>query len=846
MVAAEGKLHRIAPAEAPEHSPPLHRAPFVAVAASFAVGVFISDRAEISLAAWVIITSSAAAFCIGALFFGRRRLATALVLLGFGAAGGTAYHYRCTYLPSGHIAKIVSDERILAKVRGTICAQPITRIKTPLILGESDAAPWCFETGFNLRLSAIISESGPLPATGKLKVKLYSRNPGIQYGDEVILTGQLQVPNSPTNPSQFDYRRYLRRQGIHAILYVSNDAGVEPTGSSEGCVTRWFFGARRRLLSLIARGSDERGGKVLAAMLLGAREQLLPSTVKSFQRSGTMHLLAISGLHVGMIAGFVWLLAGLAGAPYRVRSLVVILCVVCYVLLTGARPPAVRAAVMIVLIALGGVLSRRQIPINSLALAALIILIFSPGEVFMRGFQLSFIAVFSIVCFYRPIRKMLDRLKSRLEYLQAPEERSWLLRGWIAAKRAGFPLVSVSLAATIGVLPLIAHTFNIVSVIGIVCNTVLVPFTSIVVWLGLVGLLVALPLSLLWPAAAAVLWPAGIAAGGLERAAEAAAQAPFSYFYTAGPPVWFLVAYYALLAAVALRHTLRLPPRRCAVLFLILLNLLVATAAWPGRGRPRVTCFDVRHGTSVFFELPSGKTLLYDCGTANAFFDVGSYITAPALWDRGIHTIDLLILSHPDADHINGVPSLIENFRIGCVVHAPAFESEPLGARLIRMIDEYGIPRRELTARQMIDLGDTTIEALNPPKGPDLKSGGDPNNRSLVIRVSCSGSSFLLCGDIQRPATSWLLASGQDLRADVIFLPHHGSFYSNTADLLRAVEPRLAIVSCDRGYAGQSLLDTLDSTGIRTIQTAECGAIDISIEDAGLEVDHFVPSSNSQ
>jgi len=809
------------------------------VAGSFAAGILLTEYAHIPLTGWLALALPALILGIGGLFFRRAGIATIGVLLGFCAAGGAIYHYRCVRLPPGHIAEIVSDDPMLMRVRGYVCTDPVSRRKAPLGLSEGSARRLC-ETALDLKLNAIMTNAGPRPACGKIKVKLYEDNPGIQFGDEVILTGRIEAPGSPTNPSQFNYRQYLRRLGIRAVLRVPNAAGVEWTGRSTGRVRRSLFGVRRYLLSLISTPGNGRGGKVLAAMLLGAREELPPDTVERFRQSGTMHLLAISGLHVGMVAGAIWLVAGLVGADARLRSIAVVLCVVAYVLLTGARPPAVRAAVMIGLVALGGAFARRQVTVNSLALAAFIILVFSPGEIFMRGFQLSFVAVLCIVYFYRPIIDLLNKLKVPLEDLQAPEERSLALRGWIAGKKLVFPCVSVSVAASIGVLPLIAHTFHIVSLIGVVCNAILVPLASLVVWLGLAGLAAALPLSLVWAGAGMLVKPAVGGALLLDRAAALAARAPGSYFYTAGPPLWFLLSYYAVLLLIVHRRILRLTPRRCAVVFVILVNTLAVHAAWPDRGNLNVTCFDVRHGTCVLFDLPSGETLLYDCGTASMFFDVGSYIVAPELWRRGIRRIDALILSHSDADHMNGAFSLLKRFKIAEVFHPPGFRNNPLGALLLREIDDLDIAHRDLVAGEVLKLGDATIDVLNPPGGPVMRPGSDPNNESLVVRVNCSGKRFLLCGDIQAPAIRRLLASGHNLRAEVILMPHHGSHLSNVAGLLEAVEPEAAIMSCERGYVQRSLIESLRAHKIRAFQTARCGAVRITVEEGRLKIDPCV------
>ncbi|NQT18479.1 MAG: ComEC family competence protein, partial [Planctomycetes bacterium] len=337
----------------------LQRTPLVAVVACFILGILVSYYGAVTFPAWASLAAAELGVVGGGLFLRRAALTTVGVLLAFCATGGAVYHYHCEHLPPGHIAEIVSDERALMKVRGYVCSDPTSRRKTPTILFRVGGFTTRWETAFDVRLNAVISAAGAHPAIGKTKVKLYAKNPGIRYGDELILTGQIQIPNAPTNPSQFDYREYLRRHGIRAILYVGGEAGVDRTGRSKSSVLRRLFALRRRLVSMVAAPSNGTGGKMLAAMLLGAREELPPEAEENFRQSGTVHLLAISGLHVGMVAGAVWLLIGMTGTTERVRSIVVILCVACYVFISGARPPAVRAAVMIVLIALGGVLNRR-------------------------------------------------------------------------------------------------------------------------------------------------------------------------------------------------------------------------------------------------------------------------------------------------------------------------------------------------------------------------------------------------------------------------------------------------------------------------------------------------------
>ena len=806
----------------PEH---VKRIPFVAITASLAAGILVSHYAAPPFVLWPALSTACLAGIAAGLILRRPYFAAAFLFAAFLCAGGLLHFHDYHYVPAGHIATLVSDERAFVELHGRIRSDPQSSIKRPLAIPGIEQGPPERETAFDIDLEGVTSPAGRRTVSGRVRVKLAGDNPSLRYGDDVTLVGTLQAPNYPTNPGQFDYREYLRRAGIRAILYVSGPAGATVTARHAGPM-RLVFAVRRRLISLLKPTPEHRGGKLLAAMLLGATDELSPDVLSNFQNSGAMHLLAVSGLNVGIIAATILWLAGLARVPLSARSFVVLGGVVCYTLLAGAQPPAVRAAVMIAVAVMGGAVSRRQISVNSLALAAFVILVFAPCELFSVGFQLSFAAILSIIHFYRPIRAMLDKLKSALEDLQAREEQSRLLRCWIAWKRIVFPLMAVSLCATIGVTPLVARTFNVVSIGGILLNVVYVPLAWLVVMGGFVALVLAAPLSLVWSSASLLSTPAAYAALLLENIADTSTRLPASYYHTAGPPLWFLLLYYALLVLLIHRHALHLTRMQIAIAILLLLNALAASSLWPGPRRFSVTCYDVRHGNCVFIRFPSGETMLYDCGTQSRFFDVGAYVVSPHLWQQGIHTIDALVLSHPDADHINGVASLLDRFRIGRVYLPPNFESEPLGKCFTTAFEQRGIPCESLCAGQSVALGDARMEVLSPPRDTILQLGRTPNDRSLVVKVSCAGTSLLFTGDIETPAIAWLLMSGQNVQANVLFLPHHGSFTTNASPLVRAVNPASVVISGDQAVDSDQAMKVLSAEGWRVRRTCDEGAIE--------------------
>jgi len=821
----------------------LKRVPFVAIAACFAIGVASSNWTAAPLAFWCSLCAVAVVAGAIAALARRPAAATAAILAAFVAAGGADHTYHYFHLPPDAIARLASDGRVLVKLTATVRTEPVTTLKTPLTLADPRPVEPCHETALDVDVSSIVGGEAARRVRGKVKVKIAAPNPGLHYGDRVQLIGELQAPAAASNPSQFDYRTYLRRQGIRAVLYVSDAGGAEVLHRAGG-IRRLIAIVRGHLIGLINSGAGS-GDSVLAAILAGAVEELSPETIASFRNSGAMHILAVSGLHVGIIAGTVWWIVQMIRLPPRARGLIIVAAVVFYTLLTGARTPAVRAAVMIVIATVGAIIGRRQITINSLALAAFVILLVSPCELYMVGFQLSFLAIFGILHFYVPIRNLLNRLKSPLEDLQALDEQSVWLRLRSVARRWGVPPVSASLAASIGVVPVIACIFNVVNVSGLVCNAVFVPFASLVVVAGFLTLVVQLPLSLIWGGASVLSIPAAVLAGGLEKLAYATTLLPVSYYYASAPPAWFLVAYYALLVAIINREALGVRPARLVIAGAGVLALLaISSLGFANARRMDVTVFDVRHGNCVFFQSPSGKTLLYDCGTRNPFYDAGSQVAAPALWNRGIHRIDALVISHSDSDHISGAISLISRFRIGCVFVPPGFTDEPIGEFLVRALDDGDVPHRELAAGQVVTLDDVRVGILSPPGSGGLKIGTGTNDRSLVVRVDCNGRCFLLTGDIETSTVTWLLNSGQDVAADVLMLPHHGASPPDCLALAGAVHPSIIIASCDKATASDDLAAALHAKGGQFLRTNDCGAISLLDDDGELTVRTWRPTKD--
>jgi len=809
----------------------VRRAPLAVVAACLCGGIIAGQYCTFSSGAWLAAVAVLIVFAAAGVIIRRKRLASVCLLAAFVAAGGLLHYRQYHYVSENHVERIIpADDGLFAKIRAEIVSEPFTVDKAPVLGADSEQAVLRPETAFDVRVSQLHTQSnGSQPVDGLVKVKLYAENPGLMRGDVVELTGKLQVPNRPTNPGQFDYREYLRRQGFRAVMYISGEGGVESAGPARNSLMRQVDIVRARLLAVLRESPFYDDSGILPAMLLGFRGELEPDTLQGFQRSGTMHLLAISGLHVGMIAGACVVLLRLVRVPMRTVNLLVIALVILYVVMSGARPPSVRAAVLIAFAMFGGVISRQQLSLNSVGAAALVILCFSPCELFAVGFQLSFAAFLSIVYFYEAIRDRLYRITRVPGKAFHDAKPPLALRIFSTARGFFVPLVAVSLAAYAGILPLLAQSFNIVSIAALFANVLLVPLAWLIVVCGLAGVMLATLLLPVFPEAGAFLLPANICARALDSASTFFGSLPFSHFYTSGPPVWFVAAYYLLLLAIINRKRLKITPRGLAIAGLLLVNLLALQSVIPKTAKAELTALDVWHGNCVLIEMASGKNMLYDCGTASNYFDVGEYLAAPLLWRKGVFSIDLVMLSHAHTDHVNGVISLLDRFRIGLLAVPRDFDNTWTGNYVLERFRERGVPVREVCAGEKITLGDDTIEIFNPPHRRPQFIAGDPNNESIVARLNIDGRRVLLCGDIEEPAIALLTARRSDIECDIMLLPHHGGYAENLDKLLDAAKPVIALASA-RFFPSDKVCEMLDERDIRLYATPLGGAISVNLK----------------
>ncbi len=793
-------------------------------------------------------------------------------------------------LARGRFARL--SPLILISAVGVLSIQPWSHPRLPAdhvsrlvdtgpweITGTVDGRPMDFESRIRLILRVEGVSDGQMPqrASGILRVTLLGPTPELHQGDRIRFKSRIRPIRNFNNPGGFDYRRYMAHQGVWAAATGEGPAVVVVETNVAGGVLASVDALRGRISRQIDAAGLGPEATVLKALVIGDRTGITPEVREAFTRTGLNHLLAISGLHIGIVASaafvlFRWLLDFwprllMTGAARKAAAILTLGAVAFYALLAGMSPSTQRALVMAAAFLLAFLLERDQDLLNTLALAALAILGAHPPALFSISFQLSFAAVFAIIIGLPPVPHPVPG-----GLRPDPPTRAARIR------QGAVLFLKVSLLATAGTLPLVMHYFNTISFIGIPANVVAIPLIGyLAVLAGLAGALVGL----VWPGAAEVLFQAG---GVILAHAMAAvgwmARLPFAAARTVTPSGVEIGLYYLALGCAV--HLLRRRRERpigarpaaeenrngavggrwahpARILLVLCLLLGAADAAYWLHQRYwhrdlRMTLIDVGQGSAALIELPGGRTMLIDGGgfADNAAFDVGAAVVAPYLWRRKIATVDRLILTHPNSDHLNGLVFIAENFNVGSLwTNGEPWHSQAHRA-LMRAAAARGIarPRFDALPRES-HLEGVKLEVLYPPadfseRREVQRWRRDPNNNSLVTRFSYGEVSILLPGDIMHPAEKELVAlAGGRLKTSVLVAPHHGSRTSSSEEFLGVVQPQVVLISCagrpGSGLSHPQVIERYAQVGVAVYRTDRHGAIRLATDGRRLRIEPFIP-----
>ncbi|HXF58047.1 MAG TPA: DNA internalization-related competence protein ComEC/Rec2 [Actinomycetota bacterium] len=622
--------------------------------------------------------------------------------------------------------------------------------------------------------------------------------PSLARGDRLLVRGWLHALRGEFGDS-------LRRRGYVARLEA---VALERLGPPSDPLQRVANALRSAMARSLARVLPDREAGLLMGLAIGDTSRLDPTVDEDFRATGLSHLTAVSGQNVAMFLAPVLAAAGLLRAGRRGRFALGVGVAAFFVLLTGAEPSVLRAAAMACLGMLGVALGRPRSSPATLGGAVLALLAVNPGLVHAVGFQLSVAATAGLSLLGGPLLRRLARL---------PE--------WVAAPAA------TTLAAQLGVLPLLLYHFGVVPTVALPANVLAFPAVAPAMLLGLLAGAVGLLLPPLGPALGLV---ARLPLAYLEGVAHRLARAPLPSITSPGGQWPLLVGG---LGAVALggwwvRSGRRLG--RPAALGLAVALPVVLLAAGLRSGPPggfTVTFFDVGQGDAALVRSARGATILVDGGPQE-------HEVARKLAALGVRRLDLLVATHPHADHIGGLPAVLARFRVAMVLEPGCGGDSPFQDDFLRALRAAGAPVRHPPPGTVLLVGDLRVEVLGP-EGCFRGTDSDPNNDSLVLRVTDGAWSVLFPGDAEEPAQRELLEAAGLLRATVLKVPHHGGGTSLEA-FFEAVDAQVAVVSVGPnryGHPDPAVLAELEEEGARVLRTDRLGDLTLWLRPSGVLVE---------
>lgn len=802
--------------------------PLVLLAPAITLGVIGDAFLQLSMPLWLVLLGSL--LVLWGLLWSRRseRSASVTLLLAVAAFGGMLHHGHWNLYRSTELSRGLSADKQPVALQGTVLDYPrFLPAKSPASAFEFEL-PNQWKVPFRIR--QIRSGATWEVASGDTEIYVSGDTLDVRPGQSILVFAQATCSEAALNPGEFDFADWARANRRRTFLR----SGFSQCLQASGAPTRWSLWDPIRdvrhyvsgeLAAAIPPGLDG----LAETIFLGRRERLADATDEAFRQTGTVHLLALSGLHLGILALVAyWLLRFLPG-PAWLPAACLLLMTVAYVILVDARPPIVRASILVGAFCVAMILYRRPMFWNSLAAAWILVLCWNPTEIFQAGTQLSFVAVASLAWLagYQAMTKEVDPLQNLIEIT-----RPWPVKCWRHVVRWFGGMFVASLVVWLVTLPLVLFHFHAASPWTIILSPILI----LPMGCALAGMLLLLAVSMAVPVATPwMAWLVSSPLWAMQETVTFTQQHAGFMLWSAGPPAWWVIGFYGVAGIVGCLMITRRFPMRWSVAvmaFWLTVGFVWGTVqAIESSTRDDLVCtfVSVGHGTCVLVELPEGRNLLYDCGRLGSPKRACQSLSA-VLWSKGIQHLDAVIISHDDADHYNGLPEILERFSVGAVYCSDLMEKIPsnLVSVLLDDIRQRGIPLRTLTAGRSLQAHpDVDLTILHPTRKGVL---GRDNANSIVLLIEYQGRRILLPGDLESPGTEAVIVE-RPIDCDVVMAPHHGSQHSHAESFYRWCQPEWIVVSSgSRDILGPKEAEPGESVWLNT---AASGMIEIRLSADG-------------
>lgn len=787
------------------HSQIISTAPLVFAAVGLIFGIFLQGLLSLSVWVWLIVLAAVAVVSILAFAFPKKTLRPPIfayaALVCFMCLGGI--HSISYSTPEANdIRNFVGGERKLATIRGLIVTEPRSQYNRDWAFAKFKFTdPSC---SFYLKLRQVQTVNGWTAAGGTVRVTVDEPVLDLAAGDYIQAYCWLERFKSPGNPGQFNVNRYLARRNVFIAASVKSRQGIELLqAKNEGAFTKVRTYARQVAAEALLDDSFEQGPRraLLEALLLGYRGNIDSDTYRAFQKTGLLHFISLSGLHFGILVGIIWWLCKLMGLLKRGRAAVCIIATAVFVFVLPPRAPTLRAAIICWVFCLSFFFRRSPNSLNSLSLAAIILLLLRPTNLFEAGWQLSFASVLGILLFCERIHLFLyEKITSLPWRWKTPKTKPFFR---IISRQGPYllQLFSTGLAAWLGGAGILLYHFYTINPFTSIWTVITFPLVAAILTVGFLKIV----LSFFLPSAAGLL---GVVAAVLCDWFVALVK--FIEAFSPGEVlvgkvgVGIIVLYYVTLVFAAFFRLRKSFFKKvvCSVMIAALV-FWVGALKWRRGHRDNliIHCLDIGHGQSIVAQLPGGETILFDAGSLH-YSNIGERTINPFLSYIGIDRIDAIIISHNDVDHINAIPEVVKAGIVKRVYANEAFfdKADRWGTAkfLAERLKENGYEVRSLSQGLELD-SNAKISFIWPDKEESSNEQLSDNDKSLVVLIEYAGRKILLCSDIEKTAQRELLRLYPNLKAQVVVVPHHGSARTLEDGFLQKLCAEILICSCSSG-----------------------------------------------
>lgn len=674
-----------------------------------------------------------------------------------------------------------------------------------------------YEISFILQTDSVSIENRVIKTNENLLCRLRSDSvdrkifyDNAKPGNKILVKGTFQQGRDVRNPGEFDYRKFLLSKGITGLITSYDSASINFLSYEYDFFNNLVFQTRKNIDELIHQLHNSQTAGLLRGLLLADRTEIDYETKQNFVNSGVIHILAVSGLHVGYILLFFVVLFGRFNI--YTRSFLTILGLICFMIITGIPASVFRATLMSVILIIAFLSGRSTNLLNSIALSAVIILLFRPNEIFNPGFQLSYSAVLSIAIIYPVIQKIIFESSITNKYLKNI-----------------FLFAGVSLSAQIGTLPFTLAYFNKLSVISLFSNLVVIPLAGIIVGLAIITLIIG---SFIPSFAIYFAIVNNVITSLMMDLIRFTGSLDFAFIRINNFSLLDSIIFYLFIAILIylfrISESIKI---KLAVTLITFANIFVFTQFDDRKLLPdgvlSVVMIDVGQGDSFLIKFPNSKTAIIDAGVVDPYFDTGERIIIPLLDYLGIEQVDYGFVSHLDTDHYGGFASLLYNKRVK-EIYRPKPDSSDKSIKFEKFLDKLKIPKY-IYEKNKKEIGNVSLYILNDFNEEDFNSLSS-NDRSGIIKIVFGKTSFLFVGDAEIPAEKIYLHSNRKfLDSDVLKVGHHGSKTGSSKEFLEAVSPEISLVSAGIknkfGHPSEIVLQRLKEIKSEILRTDSLGAV---------------------